>query len=465
MSQVRVRMYRPGGIGDCFLLSFPKPDGMAHVLIDCGVLRGTDDGMQRMQEVVKDIAATTNSHVDVLVVTHEHWDHVSGFLQAADQFEALQIDTIWLAWTEDLQDELAKQLREARHKAIDALRLARQKLAALQLAAGGAEQEAADVPTAGAVVAGLDSLSQFWGDFGAAGAQSTAAAMALAQSRPGVQPICLKPGGGEPLALPGVEGVRVYVLGPPYSEQQIKRSDPSRQAPEVYEIGGGRYLGFAAAFEEVVDVVAARPFDRSYASQHEQAAAMAFFAHTYVEGPEWRRIDHDWLGTAEVLALKLDADTNNTSLALAFELVGSGRVLLFPGDAQVGSWLSWGDLQWTVKDRSGAVSTVKTADLLRRTVLYKVGHHGSHNATLRERGLELMTDPSLVAMITVDVQQAARQGTKGWEMPFPGLLKRLNEKTSGRILRTDLGAPEFMVGGAQPRCQVTDRYIDYFVDI
>jgi hypothetical protein len=47
------------------------------------------------------------------------------------------------------------------------------------------------------------------------------------------------------------------------------------------------------------------------------------------------------LGLAGRLALQLDSDTNNTSLVLAFELGKSGRVLLFPGDAQVGNWLSW----------------------------------------------------------------------------------------------------------------------------
>jgi len=259
--------------------------------------------------------------------------------------------------------------------------------------------------------------------------------------------------------------VRVYVLGPPHDAEQIRHSDPSKLNSEVYEIGSGRYLGFAAAFAEGAEVDSARPFASCYASPDEQAAAMAFFAQMYVLGPGWRRIDLDWLSTAEVLALKLDSDTNNTSLALAFELVDSGRVLLFPGDAQVGNWLSWGDLQWTVKDRSGASVTVKTADLLQRTVLYKVGHHGSHNATMRERGLELMTDPSLVAMITVDEKQAAAQGTKGWVMPFPALLKRLDQKTAGRILRTDLGAPAAMRAGPNPRCQETDLYIDYFVDI
>jgi len=39
------------------------------------------------------------------------------------------------------------------------------------------------------------------------------------------------------------------------------------------------------------------------------------------------------------MALQLDNDTNNTSVALAIEFTDSGKVLLFPADAQVGSWL------------------------------------------------------------------------------------------------------------------------------
>ncbi len=103
---------------------------------------------------------------------------------------------------------------------------------------------------------------------------------------------------------------------------------------------------------------------------------------------EWRQIESDWLGAAGTLALQLDSDTNNTSLALAIELSPGGKVLLFPGDAQVGNWLSWHALHWT---REGEPErSVDAADLLRRTAFYKVGHHASHNATLREKGLELM---------------------------------------------------------------------------
>ena len=72
----------------------------------------------------------------------------------------------------------------------------------------------------------------------------------------------------------------------------------------------------------------------------------AFIDDTYLDpGSTWRRIDGDWLDAAETLALDLASDTNNTSLALAFEWgkPGKGRVLLFAADAQVGNWLSWRD--------------------------------------------------------------------------------------------------------------------------
>jgi hypothetical protein len=144
---------------------------------------------------------------------------------------------------------------------------------------------------------------------------------------------------------------------------------------------------------------------------------------------------------AESLALKLGSDTNNTSLALAFELgpPGRGPVLLFPGDAQVGSWWSWEDLDWHVAGRN-----VTAADLLARTLVYKCGHHASHNGTVKSDrdgaawGLELMPR-KLIALIPVDEETAHKTGGVGkkWDMPARNLYDMLKEKTDGRILRSD----------------------------
>jgi hypothetical protein len=186
------------------------------------------------------------------------------------------------------------------------------------------------------------------------------------------------------------------------------------------------------------------PFDSRLQIPLEEARGDAFFRKYYgfeKGAPDaWRRIDDDWLGTAGEIALQLDSYTNNTSLALAIELLPSGKVLLFVADAQVGNWLSWDALSWQVKDAAGKTAHVHIGDLLARTVLYKVGHHGSHNATIRgegeiKKGLELMNRPDLVAMIPVNHEMAVK---KRWgKMPFDPLLHRLNEKTGHRVLRID----------------------------
>ena len=67
--------------------------------------------------------------------------------------------------------------------------------------------------------------------------------------------------------------------------------------------------------------------------------------------------------------------SNNTSVAIAFELPKTKKVLFFAADAQRGNWVSWKDV--TFEDGSLTVTV-----LLARAVLYKAGHRGSHNATL-----------------------------------------------------------------------------------
>jgi hypothetical protein len=102
----------------------------------------------------------------------------------------------------------------------------------------------------------------------------------------------------------------------------------------------------------------------------------------------------------------------------------------------VGNWESWHDHTWVVGNHE-----IKAADLLARTVLYKVGHHGSHNATLSDKGLELMTNADLVALLPVD-EYIAHEKKRWTKMPFQPLLNRLAEKTAKRILRPDKGAEE-----------------------
>jgi hypothetical protein len=142
----------------------------------------------------------------------------------------------------------------------------------------------------------------------------------------------------------------------------------------------------------------------------------------------WRRIDHDWLGVSADLAIQLDDRTNNSSLVFAFEFLDTKRIMLFVGDAQVGNWLSWQNVSWANDDTT-------IPDLLARTIFYKVGHHGSRNATLKQHGLELMTSPDLSAFIPTNEKDALK--VKWGEMPFKTILEDLEKRTSQRVIRAD----------------------------
>src|SRR6185295_11404592 len=101
-------------------------------LIDCGVLTGTENANVVMQRVAGHILETTGKHIDALVATHEHWDHVSGFAQADTVFQDLAVDEVWLAWTESPIDEIAQELATRKQKAAETVEKTLEKLQGLQ---------------------------------------------------------------------------------------------------------------------------------------------------------------------------------------------------------------------------------------------------------------------------------------------------------------------------------------------
>jgi hypothetical protein len=432
---VSVRMYCHG-LGDCFLITIPRHRQRPfYILIDCGVILGTTDAKSLLVNVARSIGDVTHE-LDVLIVTHEHWDHNSGFVDAIDEFKKLVVHEVWVAWTENPSDPLAIKLKAERRRTVAALNNAAQRMRA---AAPGSEGSLLEV-------------LGFYGPsaVGAVGGHSTEEAMKNAIALSHRPPRYCRPV-DDPVELTELPGVRFFVLGPPQNEQRIKRSLPTKSGKETYDpkvalspetsflIAASAGASNSAEFQDPVLKELARPFDSRWDIDPEGAKDISFFQDYYfgrTEGPNqsWRNIDTDWLGTASQLALQLDSYTNNTSLVLAIEFVETKKVLLFPGDAQVGNWLSWGDQSWHVME-NGQTREITADDLLSRVVFYKVGHHGSHNATLRAEGLEKMDSPELVAMIPVDHTMAVK---KHWDgMPFPALTNRLIEKTSGRVLRID----------------------------
>jgi hypothetical protein len=443
-SGVTVRMYNPG-FGDCLLLAFRAEDDSArYVLIDFGVHHKYPGREERIQLLARDIVKATAHHLHVVVATHEHTDHLYGFKYGKEILDDVEIDDLWLAWTEDPTDPVAQQLKQLYGLRVRALTAAVNRL------------RLANEPLAGRLQGVLD--FEFPDALAATGGKSAQLEYLRAKSKKKLQkPEDYRCPGEAPLTLPGVQGVKVYVLGPPKDADLIKKlQKESELYPELTAMNEGS--AFVAAVlaaggtdswedEDEGLIERSRPFDKSDERSEiskDRAPAHSrygrFFRRTYGfsgergHGPAWRRIDTGWLAAAEQLALDINGKTNNTSLVLAIELTGTQprKVLLFAADAQVGNWLSWHQLSWPGEGQGSAAVTVE--DLLRRTVLYKVGHHGSRNATLSWKGLEMMKSADLVAMIPVD-QKWANAG--GWEHPAEKLLDRLREKARGRIIRTD----------------------------
>jgi hypothetical protein len=499
--QVVVRMYGQG-LGDCFLLAFPRggtadedPDRPVYVVIDCGVLSGTPGSSQRLKQIVEDIRLTTRDdklgktrdgeprgHIDLLVITHEHWDHLSGFIysDAREEWKKILVDKVWTAWTakhdaNGLADVLQK-IKDLQQQALAAIEDQANRFGVsdrLQIALSlnlflADKQEAPDRSLAG----GLNFVTQDLAKNG-----------------------CVYCEPGEVRPIPGTDSV-AYILGPPRKWNLLSKMNPSPQTPETYEnpfaLGIDvadegeqserdqeralrRLLDEPSAFNAFITSLENRPvddpdttswsngkeappdiyyrsfpFDRSFRiplAIAESRAANASSTYPALDSyfdsvNQWRRIDNDWLMAADAFALAADNFVNNTSLVLAFELPparGSDtrNVLLFVADAQVGNWLSWDEIpEWTLCDDAKPVqrgSKPDITDLLKRTVFYKVGHHGSHNATLKEKGVERMTrEGTLTAFVPVS---AAVAQNVGWtEMPLKTMLDALAERTGGRVV-------------------------------
>ncbi len=211
---VKVRMYRQG-LGDCFLLAFPtRGPRPCYVLIDCGVRLGLDV-REAMVRMVASLDEATGGRIDVLVAIREHWDYVSGFQQAKEAFDRIEIGQVWAPWTEDPNDPAAQRLRARRETAVRALHAAAEEL-----------RQCGEEESAGS----LESVLGWFGEIGKDGLPASLhQTMAYVLGR-GHPPRYLRP--GDRPELPGVEGARVSVLGPSGAAQGAARDGDGRRRAE-----------------------------------------------------------------------------------------------------------------------------------------------------------------------------------------------------------------------------------------
>jgi hypothetical protein len=416
----------------------------------------------------------------------------------SDCWDGFKIDEVWLAWTEDGTDDDANKLR----KRFDDTLLG---LAAVLTGRHGLNVDGDERLQMIEEVLALHTGAEDMRALAASLTQQTFVMRldgALAASIPGIRNKeamqkmrhaaerrvrFLDPEKG-PYTHDAVTGMRVFALGPPRDVKLLLSLDP--KGVEEFKFGVERSsLGLMRAFSDDPDEQrAGRPFSPRHGTPIEKleeanGAATDFFRahHGFKKDQDkthaWRRIDDEWLDSAEALAIRLNDEVNNTSLVIAIELADTGKVLLFSGDAQRGNWISWSNLEW--KPDSGSKITAR--ELLSRTVLYKVGHHGSHNATLKgEAGANYANlgwfglgefAEEFTAMIPANKKWAFGKA-RPWKHPLKAIEDTLIEKTSGRVFRTDeAGGPKKPKGVSADdwkkftkRMKAEDLYFEYVVN-
>lgn len=399
---VRVRMYNVG-FGDCFLLEFPREDlPPFRVLVDCGShTAGYPSAKWKPEDVVLQLIADVTDEkrgaaIDVVVASHRHQDHVSGF--RSPLWKGVTVGEVWMPWTENPNDPRATEIRDRQSRLALGLNLAFKQQAfdnrwmssdvkqSLQSIAGNSLTNEAAMRTLHRGFAGRPSRKF------------------LASRR-------------KALTIAGCPGLAVHVLGPSREESVIRDMDPPT---------GQSYLRFIAPALDGGATASPTSRHTEYRSTGPFARNLTISPLTYENDPDLREpLAADVKAAATAMmrdddiatAVALDKAVNGTSLMLVFEF--GKAFLLFPGDAQWGTW-------------NAALSEAKARDVLSRTTFYKVGHHGSHNATPVEFVQNVLNPEEKIWGSAASVRPVGM-----WpQIPRIPLLDELKQRSS-RLVRSD----------------------------
>jgi hypothetical protein len=406
-------MYRVG-FGDFFLLTLPTANGSRHILIDCGVHAGD---IKSIGDAVANLAEETGRHLSLVVATHRHADHISGFATYAEQFREFVVDMVWMSWWDDPKNEKANKF-QANLQAIAAN--ARTRLALRADTDVGARQ-------------GLAMMENITGDIFAAGKSAAGgrpagndAALAMLRGVPQStdyrfksEPVRRYYKAGDKPELPAdleSAGLTAEVLGPPIDENLVAQMNNSAE----------QYLSVVGNGPQTRSL---RPFGEDWEVPGRDYPKRAFYPYAPREIP--RLLQAVLPDSTLEIARKADNTINNQSLVLHFTF--AGRSLLFVGDAQWGDWATF-LYGGAVVSRSGPQIRPESANLLAGADFYKVGHHGSTNATPID-AVKALRD-GCAAMCSTQ-PGCYGQESKGSEVPRGPLLDALQKKTQGRLVRSD----------------------------
>lgn len=346
-----IRMYNVG-FGDAFLVTLHDGATKRRILFDCGSIEAAPGVTMKaiVDRIVRDVTdADGDARIDVVVATHRHKDHVSGFGHAG--WDDVEVKEVWMPWTEHPTDLDARQIRNIQSGLAVALS------AALAAKAAGADAAArADLARYQDIVANALMLAN---DKAMKTLHSGFKGSPERRFLP-EKPDPDDPGHHRVFSTAALPGVTVHVLGPSRDREVIRDMEPGE---------GESYLRLRNALDMQTGLPPP-PFPGEPRHQVHQGAG------TVAAGDE-EAIQRAGALSDLAVAVALDKAVNGTSLMLVLEIAGT--YLLFPGDAQWGTWLA-------------ALADPEWRDVLSRVSFYKIGHHGSHNATHPEFVEQLMPE-------------------------------------------------------------------------
>ncbi|MGI8979632.1 MAG: MBL fold metallo-hydrolase [Pirellulaceae bacterium] len=401
--KLQIRMYQVG-FGDCFLLTFKyskdeKQD--KHVLVDFGTTAQTNE---LMVAIANDIAKVTGGKLHAVVATHRHRDHISGFATAkgkgsGDIIAGLKPDLVVQPWTEDPE---AKTDAKVPTKKLSSNQAFVRGLMRMDQFAGTVQQFATQAIALRHEAGGKATPTLVQLGFLGENNLANLSAVKNLQELGGKNEYLSY---GSETDLAAILGVKIRVLGPPTLEQTDKtRKQRSKDAAEFWH--------FQAQAGQDFVVAETSPFPD--AGTRNIPPSARWITH---------RLDRTFLQQMLGVVRILDDAMNNTSLILLLEI--GNQKLLFPGDAQIENW------SYALFD---SPDHEENQQLLADVDLYKVGHHGSLNATPKSLWAlfkHRSKKPTKERLKTLMSTQLGVHGHThaGTEVPRSKLVQALNEES------------------------------------
>ncbi|MFE4461944.1 hypothetical protein ACFROC_31725, partial [Nocardia tengchongensis] len=112
------------GFGDAFTVTVQRGPETWRMLVDCGVhsqgrARPIQESVRAIIADLTEAAPDHRPHLDVVVATHHHADHITGF--ACEEWEQVLVDEVWVPFVEDPNDADARRIRGGQTDAANGL--------------------------------------------------------------------------------------------------------------------------------------------------------------------------------------------------------------------------------------------------------------------------------------------------------------------------------------------------------